>query len=280
MIQYPVLSIAGFDNSGGAGLQADLKTFSAFGCYGMTVLTALAVQNTQGVKSCHMIDTSIILDQLETIFEDIPPKAIKLGMLFNKEIINTIDDFFTAHQITTPLIIDPVMMAKSGDPLLLPEARQSLIQKLIPRAMIVTPNLPEALELIGEDPKTIPEMSQEEIAQKILDLGCHSVLVKGGHYDGVDSTDVLVTQSELQKTFSTPRIDTKNTHGTGCTLSAAITSLVARGYSLVDSISFSKQYLTNALLSASHQSVGKGTGPTDHFWFLDKICGGKLNTPD
>ncbi|MGL4677439.1 MAG: bifunctional hydroxymethylpyrimidine kinase/phosphomethylpyrimidine kinase [Brevinema sp.] len=270
MIQYPCLSIAGFDNSGGAGLQADLKVFSAFGCYGMTVLTAIAVQNTTGVKHCEMIPVSVIQKQLDTIFEDIPPQAIKIGMLFNNEIINTIYNFFTINNIKTPLIIDPVMMAKSGDPLLLPEARASLIEKLIPLADLVTPNLPEALELIGGK-KNLP---QEEIAKKILTLGCRAVLVKGGHYEGENSTDLFLEKEPIL--LSTPRIQTKNTHGTGCTLSAAITALTAQQYPLLDSVRLAKKYLQKALESAKIQSVGKGAGPTDHLWFLDRACAGRL----
>ncbi len=273
MIQYPCLSIAGFDNSGGAGLQADLKVFSAFGCYGMTTLTAIAVQNTTGVKHCEMIPTSVIKLQLESIFEDIPPKAIKIGMLFNTEIINVVYDFLTTHNIKTPIIIDPVMMAKSGDPLLLPEARQTLIEKLIPLATLVTPNIPEAMELAG-----INSTDQEELANAIIKLGCQAVLVKGGHGEGAESSDYLLMSDNSHYTYSTPRINTKNTHGTGCTLSAAITSLIARGFSLNESVDLGKKYLTKALESASIQSVGNGAGPTDHLWFLDDFCAGKLSS--
>lgn len=271
MIQYPCLTIAGFDNSGGAGLQADLKVFSAFNCYGMSVVTAIAVQNTIGVKHCEMIPTSVILKQLDSIFEDIPPVAIKLGMLFNEEIIDTIYHFLTTNKITIPIIIDPVMMAKSGDPLLLPEARRSLIEKLIPLATLITPNIPEAMELI----KTKTPFTQEELGKKILQLGCQAVLVKGGHGEGEDSTDYLVSSLTTQ-TYSAPRIDTKNTHGTGCTLSAAITALMGRGYSLEDSVKLGKKYLQQAILSASTQSIGQGAGPTDHLWFSNEICNGKL----
>lgn len=277
MIQYPVLSIAGFDNSGGAGLQADLKVFSSFGCYGMTVVTALAVQNTTGVRNCHMIPSSVIKEQLETIFEDISPKAIKIGMLFNEEIIHTIYSFFKDNNIQVPIIIDPVMLAKSGDPLLLPEARCSLIEKLIPLANLVTPNIPEALELIGLTSQEKNTFSQEEIAQQILKLGCQAVLIKGGHYDNENSTDLLLAQDNSPQLFSVKRVHTKNTHGTGCTLSAAITALIAQDYSLFDSVNYAKKYLTEALISAAHQSVGQGAGPVDHLWFLEKPCNGKLD---
>lgn len=277
MIQNPVLSIAGFDNSGGAGLQADLKVFTAFGSYGMTVVTAIAVQNTLGVKSCYPIPSDVIQAQLDSIFEDIPPKVIKIGMLFSEDIINTIHDFFIKNNITTPIVIDPVMLAKSGDPLLLEDARKALITKLIPMATIVTPNLPEALELIGLSPKKTPDLSQEEIANKILDLGCKSVLVKGGHYQGEDSTDIFLKKGGSSLAFSTQRINTKNTHGTGCTLSSAITALLSQDYSLEDSVKYAKIYLTKALESAAKQSIGHGLGPIDHTWFLEELCAGKLN---
>ena len=272
MIQNPILSIAGFDNSGGAGIHADLKVFSSFGCYGMTVLTALAVQNTMGVKSCHMIPCSVIKEQLESIFEDIPPQAIKIGMLFNEDIINTVYEFLVNNALDIPIILDPVMLAKSGDPLLLPEARQSLIKKIVPLATIITPNIPEALELIGIP---TPSPSQEKIAHEILKLGCKSVLIKGGHYHHEDATDLFLQDDKIEL-FSTKRIHTKNTHGTGCTLSAAITASIAQGYSLSDSVKYAKKYLTNAILSASQQSIGHGAGPTDHLWFLDEACSGKL----
>jgi len=276
MIKCPVLSIAGFDNSGGAGLQADLKVFTSFGSYGMTVLTALAVQNTMGVRLCYMIPSDIIKEQLETIFEDIPPKAIKIGMLFNEEIINTVHDFLTKNNVKVPIVIDPVMVSKSGDPLLLSEARECLIKKLIPLATIVTPNLPEAIELIGVSSEEAKTMSQESIAKKVLSLGCESVLVKGGHYSGEFSKDVFLKRDGDTLTLNAKRIDTKNTHGTGCTLSAAIAALLSQDYSLEESVKNAKIYLTKALLSGALQSVGKGAGPVDHTWFLDECCAGKL----
>jgi len=273
MIQNPILSIAGFDNSGGAGLQADLKVFSSFKCYGMTVITAIAVQNTTGVKTCHIIPLEIIEQQLETIFGDIPPKAIKIGMLFNSEIIQLVSDFLEKNAQDIPIIVDPVMIAKSGNSLLLPEAIDSLITKLIPLATIITPNLPEALTLIKKDSSFT--ISPEEIGQELLVLGAQYVLLKGGHYQETESCDYLVSKKENQK-FCHNRINTKNTHGTGCTLSAAITAGIARGYSITHSVFYAKKYLTNALLSASNYSVGKGYGPTDHLWFLDEPCNGKI----
>ena len=276
MIKNPVLSIAGFDNSGGAGLQADLKVFTSFGSYGMTVVTAIAVQNTTGVKGCYMIPSNVIKEQLESIFEDIQPKAIKIGMLFNEEIINTVHDFLTKNNVQVPIVIDPVMLAKSGDQLLLSEARECLIKKLIPLATIVTPNLPEAIELTGMTVEEARNMSQESLAKKILSLGCESVLVKGGHYSGEFSKDIFLKRGSDTITLNAKRIDTKNTHGTGCTLSAAIAALLSEGYSLEDSVKNAKIYLSKALESAALGSVGKGAGPVDHTWFLDECCAGKL----
>ena len=276
MIKNPVLSIAGFDNSGGAGLQADLKVFTSFGSYGMTVVTAIAVQNTTGVKGCYMIPSNVIKEQLESIFEDIVPKAIKIGMLFNEEIINTVHDFLTKNNVQVPIVIDPVMLAKSGDQLLLSEARECLIKKLIPLATIVTPNLPEAIELTGMTVEESKTMSQESLAKKILLLGCESVLVKGGHYSGEFSEDIFLKRGSDTITLNAKRIDTKNTHGTGCTLSAAIAALLSKDYSLEDSVKNAKIYLSKALESAALQSVGKGAGPVDHTWFLDECCAGKL----
>ncbi|MGL5721939.1 MAG: bifunctional hydroxymethylpyrimidine kinase/phosphomethylpyrimidine kinase [Brevinema sp.] len=266
MIQYPTLSIAGFDPSGGAGLQADLKTFTVFGCYGMTVLTALAVQNTTGVKSCYSIPINAIQEQLDAVFQDIPPKAIKLGMLFNEEIIDVVVSSLKKYAANIPLVLDPVMRAKSGDALLLPSAEHSLITKLLPLSTIVTPNLPEAYALIGEDPSK--KLTYEEIGTRILATGVQAVLVKGGHDEGSESRDLLMTTQGVKTWLSAPRINTKNSHGTGCTISAAITACLAQGLPLEEAVPVAKRFLTQALDSASKQSVGSGAGPTDHTWMI------------
>ncbi|MGL4393849.1 MAG: bifunctional hydroxymethylpyrimidine kinase/phosphomethylpyrimidine kinase [Brevinema sp.] len=271
MIQFPTLSIAGFDNSGGAGLQADLKTFSAFGCYGMTVVTAIAVQNTKGVASCYEIPLGTIEHQLETIFEDIRPSAIKIGMLFNDEIIELVSDFLKNNAKNIPVVLDPVMVAKSGDPLLLESAVEALRTKLIPLSDIITPNIPESLTLLGVDSE---KLTQDEIAQRLLDFGSKYVLVKGGHYDSEVSRDLLLSSNEREY-FESKRISTKNTHGTGCTLSAAIAANLARGLSMKDAVSSAKIYITKAIESASKQSIGSGAGPTDHLWFLKDACNGE-----
>lgn len=257
------LSIAGFDGSGGAGIQADLKTFSATGSYGMTVLTSLPVQNTCGVRSCYDIPLSCIQEQLEAIFDDIRPDAIKIGMLFSSEIIELVTAFLRKNGDGIPIVLDPVMVAKSGDSLLQAAAVEALRTKLIPIASIITPNLPEAITLVpgNYDKKTL--------AQKLLDLGCGAVLLKGGHEDGMTSDDLFLSHN-ISEILSAIRINSKNTHGTGCTLSAAIASFIAQGFSTLDACTKAKSYLHNAMLYSKDESVGKGHGPVHHFHHLWK----------
>ena len=261
-MQYKCLSIAGFDGSGGAGIQADLKTFSALGCYGMTVLTALPIQNTMGVRHCYEIPLAAILEQLEAIFDDIVPDSIKIGMLFNQEIVELVADFLEQHAVGIPIVLDPVMVAKSGDYLLLPEAMTVLKRRLIPLATIVTPNLLEAEAL------TEPTEDMQMLAGKLLDLGAKTVLLKGGHQGGPYSNDVYMDHGRQAIWFNSPRIDSKNTHGTGCTLSAAIAAYLARGVPLLEACQSAKKYLFGALLAAKDRSVGKGHGPVNHFYNL------------
>lgn len=257
---HKCLSIAGFDGSGGAGIQADLKTFSALGCYGMTVLTALPVQNTMGVRSCYEIPLDAIQAQLEAIFDDITPDSIKIGMLFNSEIVKLVADFLEKRAFNIPIVLDPVMVAKSGDNLLLPEAINALKKRLIPLATIITPNLPEAEALMG----ATAEM--QTLAKQLLNIGSHAILLKGGHQDGPNSNDLYMDQSGQEIWLSSPRITSKNTHGTGCTLSAAIASYLALGQPLIEACRLAKQYLSEALKAAQHSSVGHGHGPVHHFY--------------
>jgi hydroxymethylpyrimidine/phosphomethylpyrimidine kinase len=258
-MKYKCLSIAGFDGSGGAGIQADLKTFSATGSYGMTVLTALPVQNTCGVRNCYDIPLPCIKEQLEAIFEDIRPDAIKIGMLFSTEIIGLVASFLKAHGVGIPIILDPVMVAKSGDSLLKNDAIESLKKELIPIVSILTPNLPEAQHLVpGNHDKKV-------LAKKLLDLGCEAVLLKGGHESTLTADDLFLSRS-IESVLSAPRIDSKNTHGTGCTLSAAITSFIAQGLSPLEACQKAKVYLYHAMLHSKDSSVGKGHGPVHHFY--------------
>lgn len=265
-VNHKVLSIAGFDGSGGAGIQADLKTFSAFGCYGMTVLTALPVQNTTGVKAFYEIPLQAIKEQLETIFSDIVPDAIKIGMLFSAEIIELVADFLAEHTKNIPIVLDPVMLTKSGDTLLLSQAIDTFKKKLIPLATIITPNLPEA-EALTMLP-VIDKNEMEITAQKLLALGSTAVLLKGGHLNSDKSCDLYLHKDGTKKWLEAERIKTHNTHGTGCTLSAAIASCLSLKIDLFESCQLSKQYLNNALKAASCWEIGKGVGPVHHFYHL------------
>ncbi|MBF5059524.1 bifunctional hydroxymethylpyrimidine kinase/phosphomethylpyrimidine kinase [Candidatus Neptunochlamydia vexilliferae] len=261
-----VLSIAGFDGSGGAGIQADLKTFSAFGCFGMTVLTALPIQNTQGVKKSYPIPPLAVKEQLEAIFEDIIPDAIKIGMLANKEVIEVVTSFLKHNGQNIPIVLDPVMVATSGDRLLSADALETLKELLIPLSTLTTPNISEAKTLIGPFETTKEEM--ETAAQKILLMGSHSVLLKGGHLDGEMASDLYLDQNGTKVWLKKKRIKTKNTHGTGCTLSAAIASSLAMGFDLLESCKKGKAYLHQALIAAKDLRIGKGSGPLHHFHHL------------
>lgn len=257
-----VLTIAGFDGSGGAGIQADLKTFSALGCYATTVLTALPVQNTMGVRSIYSIETACVEEQIRAILEDMSIDAIKIGMLHREDIIEAVANLLADYQ--GPIVLDPVMVAKSGDKLLLPKAISALKARLIPLAMIITPNLLEASELLGRE---IQDKSQmEKAARDLIKMGPQAVVVKGGHLEG-DSADCLCTSSTIHW-FSAPRISTPNTHGTGCTFSAVIAALLAQGFSLVDAVHDAKEYLTGALQAGAELKIGRGHGPVHHFYQL------------
>jgi hydroxymethylpyrimidine/phosphomethylpyrimidine kinase len=265
-MQYKCLSIAGFDGSGGAGLQADLKTFSALGCYGMTVLTALPVQNTMGVRHCYEIPLEAIQKQLEAIFDDIIPDSIKIGMLFKREIVELVAAFLSERAQGIPVVLDPVMVAKSGDALLLPEAITALKKQLIPLATIITPNLPEAWAL------TRTTQEKQALANLVLGYGPGAVLLKGGHGDGEESNDLYVDQAGQAIWLTNRRIDSKNTHGTGCTLSAAIASYLALGYPPIEACRLAKHYLFEALKAAQYSSVGHGHGPVHHFYNIWPIA--------
>ena len=263
---YKALSIAGFDGSGGAGIQADLKTFSAFGCYGMTVLTALPIQNTCGVRKCYELPIQAIEDQLHAIFDDITPDSIKIGMLFNSEIIELIATVLKQRAINIPLVLDPVTLAKSGDPLLVPEAVNTLISLLMPLATVITPNIPEAQTFTGMNALSEEQMIQ--VAQKLLEFGPKYVLLKGGHLNTPESNDLLLGRDGSSHWFKSPRIQSKNTHGTGCTLSAAIAACLAQNIDIIKACSLAKTYLYNAINASKDETVGKGNGSVHHFYHL------------
>ena len=257
--KIPTLTIAGSDSSGGAGVQADLKTFSAIGTYGMSVITAITAQNTQGVFLVEDLSEEIIRKQIEVVFEDIEPAAVKIGMVSSPVIISSIVKTLKRYN-PKYLVVDPVMISKSGYYLLKPEAKKSLIEELIPMAYIITPNTLEAEEISGMNIETVDDM--REVGEKILELGPKYVLMKGGHLEG-DAVDVLIGKDTFE-IFKQERLDRKNTHGTGCTLSSAITSHLALGYDIKEAVRLSKEYITEAIRHSF--DIGKGVGPVNHFY--------------
>ena len=249
------LTIAGSDPSGGAGLQADLKTFHQFGVYGMSAVTVLTVQNTQRVESVDPLDPAYVEKQLRAVTEDIPPRAAKTGALGTASIIEVVSAW--AKKDACPLVVDPVMISKHGAALLNEDAKAAMRDRLLPCATLITPNLPEAAALTGMEVNGLGEM--EEAARRIAGMGCEAVLVKGGHLAG-ESADLLFRDGGFE-ILRTPRIKTQHTHGTGCTLSAAITAGLAKGHSLRDSVHTAKAFITQAILSTP--GLGRGSGPVN-----------------
>lgn len=265
-MQYNVLSIAGFDGSAGAGIQADIKTFSALGCYATTALTAIPVQNTTGVKKIYDIPLLCIEEQIKAILDDISIKAIKIGMLFKHEIIESVAKLLN-HYKAKNIVLDPVMVAKSGDRLLLPNAIAAMRTHLFPITTVLTPNLLEASELLGRTVCKKEEM--QRAALDLITLGPQAVIVKGGHLEG-DCDDCLCIGNEIHW-LSSSRIDTNNTHGTGCTFSAAIAAYLARGLPILDAVFQAKHYLTQAIQAGAPLRIGSGKGPLHHFYHLWKF---------
>ncbi|MGK6314712.1 bifunctional hydroxymethylpyrimidine kinase/phosphomethylpyrimidine kinase [Neorhizobium sp. DT-125] len=258
-----VLSIAGSDPSGGAGIQADLKTFSARGTYGMAVLTALTAQNTQGVTGVHAVPAAFVAEQIRAIFADVRVDAVKIGMIANAEIAETIAEVLRPYHDTLPIVLDPVMIAKGGSPLLASEAVDAVAHRLMPIAAVVTPNLPEAAALLNVPAATSREAMAIQ-AERLRKLGSKAVLVKGGHLESEDSPDVLAESTGLHW-FEGRRTATKNTHGTGCTLSSAIAAELAKGAAPAEAVAIAKAYLAGAIAAAEMLNVGTGHGPVQHF---------------
>jgi hydroxymethylpyrimidine/phosphomethylpyrimidine kinase len=257
-----VLSIAGSDPSGGAGIQADLKAFSARGVYGMAAITALTAQNTQGVTCVHTLPARLVADQITAIFADIHVDAVKIGMIGNAEIAKAVADALSPHR-DVPIVLDPMMIAKGGASLLAPEAVDAVIERLLPLASLLTPNLPEAAFLLGEAEADSREAMADQ-AERLRALGPAFVLVKGGHLDDVKSSDVLAT-SEGSIWFEGERVPTRNTHGTGCTLSSALAAEIAKGATMPMAVAAAKHYLAGAIGAADALAVGSGHGPVHHF---------------
>ena len=256
------LTIAGSDSSGGAGIQADLKTFAALGVYGASVITALTAQNTRGVSGIHPVPAEFVTAQLDAVFGDLDVKAVKIGMVAQSATIDAIEAALVRWS-QAAVVLDPVMAASSGDALLAADAVASLRTKLIPRAALVTPNLPEAAALLGEVVAS-GEAAITGQGRRLLALGCAAVLIKGGHGEGLESIDYLVTGSGTLA-LPAPRIATSNTHGTGCSLSSAIAAFLARGEALESAVRHAKAFITAAIASADRLDVGHGHGPIHHF---------------
>ncbi|WP_026379613.1 bifunctional hydroxymethylpyrimidine kinase/phosphomethylpyrimidine kinase [Afifella pfennigii] len=257
------LTIAGTDPSGGAGIQADLKTFSALGVYGASVITALVAQNTQGVTAIHDVPADFVAAQIDSVFCDLAVNATKIGMLSRPEVIETVAEGLKRWQ-AAPVVLDPVMVAASGDPLIAEEAVATLRDVLFPLAAVITPNLMEAARLLGEAPAADGEAMLRQ-AEALMRLGPGAVLLKGGHGTGEEAADLLLT-AEGPDWRSAPRIATRNTHGTGCTLSSAIASGLAKGLPLAAAFAEAKAYIQNAIAAADRLAIGQGHGPVHHFF--------------
>ncbi|BCP53115.1 hydroxymethylpyrimidine/phosphomethylpyrimidine kinase [Kaistia sp. 32K] len=256
------VTIAGSDSGGGAGIQADLKTFSALGVYGASVIAALTAQNTLGVTGIHDVPADFVTAQIDAVFSDLDVGAVKIGMLSQPDVIRAVAaglDRFDQKNV----VLDPVMVATSGDMLLRDESVAVLIADLLPRSALVTPNLREAARLLETDVAT-DGAGMEAQAEAILRLGARAVLIKGGHGTGPESDDLLMSAAG-KRWFSAPRIDTLNTHGTGCTLSSAIAAGLARGLALEPAIEEAKRYITDAIVASDRLQIGRGHGPVHHF---------------
>ncbi|RZS96246.1 bifunctional hydroxymethylpyrimidine kinase/phosphomethylpyrimidine kinase [Cecembia calidifontis] len=259
----PVLSIAGSDSGGGAGIQADLKTFAALGCYGMTVITATTAQNTQGVRDIFPIPPRHIEAQLMAVLEDIPPKAIKIGMVNQPEVVEVLTSTLKNFP-QIPIVFDPVMVATSGDRLIAEGTVALLKEKLFPLATLITPNLDEAAMLTGYEVDSVNKMHQA--GKDLLNMQCQAVLIKGGHLNTPVIQDILFQKEMPEQSYESTYIKTKNLHGTGCTLSSAIAAVLAKGNPLPKAVEMAKNYVNGALESGKDVNTGQGNGPLNHFY--------------
>ena len=259
-----VLSIAGSDSGGGAGIQADLKTCAALGCYGMTAITAITVQNTLGVSGIHSIPLDTVRGQIDAVVEDIGVDAVKIGMLATPEVVSVVADAIRRHGLQN-VVLDPVMVATSGDRLIVPETAQALVNELFPLATVITPNLDEAALLLGRGIDGIPAL--DAAVADLLAMGAPAVLLKGGHLNGDVVMDVLGQQGQAAADYlrlQSQRIATHNGHGTGCTLSSAIASYLAQGLALPEAVAQARQYILGAIEAGADVYTGQGHGPLNH----------------
>ena len=257
------LTIAGSDSGGGAGIQADLKTFAANGCYGMSVVTALTAQNTQGVTGIHPVPVDFVARQLDAVLSDLGADAVKIGMLYSAELIESVARKLQEYRVSR-IVLDPVMVAQSGDKLIKDDAIEALKIHLIPLVEILTPNIPEASVLLGRKISGAAEMPGA--AEELMQFGCRNVLVKGGHLEGEDSDDCLCL-GDGKRIVRLPcvRVETRNNHGTGCTLSSAIAAFLARGDDMEAAVRHAKKYITEAIRAGAAYRIGHGHGPVHHF---------------
>ena len=272
MFYIPVMTIAGSDSGGGAGIQADMKTFSALGCFATSVITAVTAQNTLGVSAIEQLSPEIISSQICAVMDDIQPRYIKIGMVGDSTSIDVVATTLSGYALDG-LVLDPVMVATSGDRLMREDAVSILKERLIPLSTLLTPNIPEAEVLSGQKithPEDLPC-----VARRILEYGCKGVLIKGGHLEGVTKQDYLLYKDAdgnlRERLFSFDTINTPNTHGTGCTLSSAITAFLAHGYELEQAVMCGREYLHQALISGQDVTLGRGHGPVNHFFNPQKL---------
>ena len=259
-----VLSIAGSDSGGGAGIQADLKTFSSLACYGSTVVTALTAQNTTGVKAVFEVPVSFVEKQIDAVIQDIGADAVKIGMLWSGELIEAVAVIIKKYDLKN-IVVDPVMASQSGDSLVKDDIASALMKHLLPIATVFTPNLPEAEKMLGYNICKLRDM--ERAAHDFTDAGCEHVLIKGGHLDGDECVDVYLSSHKKDCVFFRERrINTVNNHGTGCTLSSAIAACLAKGHSPDNAVAKAKKYITSALSAGADFKIGKGSGPVLHFY--------------
>ncbi|NTE04551.1 bifunctional hydroxymethylpyrimidine kinase/phosphomethylpyrimidine kinase [Agrobacterium tumefaciens] len=272
-----VLTIAGSDSGGGAGIQADLKTFSALGCYGTSAITTITVQNTLGVTAIHRIPADIVRGQVQAVLEDIKPFAIKIGIVQSADQVLAIAEVLKAYP-HIPLILDPVMVSTSGFHLIDQGTIVSLQHELFPLASLVTPNLDEAQILADMKISTVDDM--RKAANRIIQAGCKAILVKGGHLKGPDLFDVYLDQKGVEKIFRSIAVQTPNTHGTGCTLSAAIAAFIALGHDMPQAIEKAKGFVQQAIIAGQHVKTGEGKGPLNHFFEAQNLIRKELKADD
>ena len=259
------MTIAGSDPSGGAGIQADIKTFAALGCYAQAAVTALTVQNTLGVQAVQAIKPDVVAGQIRAVMDDVAPVAIKIGMVNDRPTLQAIADALRPYHPRF-VVVDPVMVSTSGSPLMQPDAVDAFCQQLLPMATVLTPNLPEAEVLAHMPIRSFADM--DEAARRILQLGCKAVLIKGGHWEGQQKVDRLYMPGQPPRSYEHPAIETRNTHGTGCTLSSAIAAYLAKGAGLDDAVRLAKQYIDGAIAAGAEYKIGGGHGPVYHFYKL------------